>query len=201
MPLSLPTPLVIPAVPERQADKIWIVSMQVNAADPLKKVTANFAVAPYVSTTGELFKEKIQNIPVDDVLAACATNPTLGAALMGIYNAVEELCKQRGMFGMEPDPIAPSIGVQPQSVSVYEGDQAAFSVMAAGRPLNYQWRKNGVNIDGATGASLNFVAVIEDDQADYDVVISNSAGSVTSDVVVLTVDPVPVVAPPPDDGG
>ena len=55
-------------------------------------------------------------------------------------------------------------------------------------PLSYQWRRGGVDIAGATSASyvLNPTAV-SDNGASFDVVVTNSAGSVTSSAATLTV--------------
>ena len=85
---------------------------------------------------------------------------------------------------------APVITNQPQSITVSEGNQASFSVTATGTPpLSYQWRKNSVNISGATNSSYTIPAVVAGDAGNYSVVVSNSAGSVTSNNASLTVTP------------
>ena len=85
---------------------------------------------------------------------------------------------------------APVITTQPQSISVAEGSPASFTVTASGsQPLSYQWRKNTINISGATNSTYNIPAVTPGDAGNYSVVVSNSAGSVTSNDAVLTVTP------------
>src|SRR5688572_11661979 len=85
---------------------------------------------------------------------------------------------------------APVITNQPQSISVSEGSQASFSVTATGtQPISYQWRKNGVNISGATSATYTISSVVPADAGNYSVVVSNSAGSVTSSNAALSVTP------------
>ena len=85
---------------------------------------------------------------------------------------------------------APVITNQPQSITVSEGNSASFSVTASGsQPLSYQWRKNTVNISGATNSTYTIPAVTTGDAGNYSVVVSNSAGSVTSNNAVLTVTP------------
>src|SRR5262245_33588768 len=93
-----------------------------------------------------------------------------------------------------PAAVAPSITTQPASQSVTAGSSATFTVVATGTdPLSYQWRKAGAAIGGATSASYTASAVTAaDDGSMYSVVVSNSAGSVTSSDAKL---PVPV--PPP----
>jgi Zn-dependent metalloprotease len=84
---------------------------------------------------------------------------------------------------------APAITGQPASVTVNAGQTATFSVTATGTaPLSYQWRKNGTNISGATSASYTTPATTSTDNgATFSVVVSNSAGSATSNNATLTV--------------
>jgi beta-galactosidase len=63
---------------------------------------------------------------------------------------------------------------------------------AAQAPLSYQWKKNGMDIVGATGASLTIpAAIIPDSGATFRVVVSGPSGSVTSIPATLTVNPAP----------
>ncbi len=81
----------------------------------------------------------------------------------------------------------PYITEQPKSVTVAEGESATFRVNSLGStPFRYQWKKDGIDIPGATDPSHSFMASSVD-QGNYRVVVSNSAGSVTSDNARLTV--------------
>ncbi len=84
---------------------------------------------------------------------------------------------------------APTIAAQPSSQTVAAGQAATFSVVASGTaPLSYQWKKNGANITGATSASYTTPATTSGDNGStFQVVVSNSAGSVTSNAATLTV--------------
>ncbi|MCX8521237.1 MAG: immunoglobulin domain-containing protein, partial [Rhodoferax sp.] len=90
--------------------------------------------------------------------------------------------------------VAPSISSQPDNQSVVTGSSATFSVLATGsEPLTYQWQKNDTNIAGATSSTYTTPAtVIGDNSAVFTVVVSNSAGSVTSSKATLTVSAAPV---------
>jgi uncharacterized protein YjdB len=91
----------------------------------------------------------------------------------------------------DPGGSAPSITVQPANATVSVGQMATFSVTATGTaPLGYQWQKNSANISGATAASYTTPATASGDNgAKFDVVVSNSAGSMTSGTAMLTVNP------------
>jgi uncharacterized delta-60 repeat protein len=83
----------------------------------------------------------------------------------------------------------PVITGQPVSQNANAGDAAAFSVTALGTaPLDYQWRKDGVAVAGATDASLTLTNVQRADAGCYDVIVSNGFGTVTSGVASLTVN-------------
>ena len=96
------------------------------------------------------------------------------------------------------NPTAPAITTQPVSQVAALGAPVTFSVAADGTaPLAYQWRRNGVDIAGATAASYTIAAVQQALAGQYTVVVSNAAGSVTSNVVTLTINetPPPVTRP------
>ncbi|RBL92792.1 PQQ-dependent sugar dehydrogenase [Chitinophaga flava] len=83
---------------------------------------------------------------------------------------------------------APAITTQPQPVTVPQGQTATFSITVVANPApTYQWRKNGVNISGATTATYAIANVQPADTGLYSVVVTNSAGSVTSSNARLSV--------------
>src|SRR5437899_6493880 len=100
-----------------------------------------------------------------------------------------------GRVGATPSvnmaPVAPSITTQPTNRTVTAGQTATLSVSATGTaPLSYQWQKNGMAISGATSNVYTTPpATSSDNGAQFTVVISNTAGSLTSDAATLTVNP------------
>ena len=92
--------------------------------------------------------------------------------------------------------VAPTITTQPVNQTVTAGQTATFTVVAAGTaPLAYQWQKNGVNIAGATATSYTTpVTTTTDSGSTFRVVVTNTAGTVTSAAATLTVNPAPAPA-------
>ncbi len=82
-------------------------------------------------------------------------------------------------------PIA--ITTQPVPVSVCEGSPATLSLIATGFGRTYQWRKEGVNIGGATLASYTFATTVSGDSGNYDCVVGGTCGSDTSVTAALNV--------------
>jgi hypothetical protein len=82
----------------------------------------------------------------------------------------------------------PVLTTQPQSQTVGGGMPATFTVEATGTgPLTYQWRRNGIALNGETGASLTIAEAGRNDAAEYSVLVSNPAGAVASAVATLDV--------------
>ncbi|MES2920630.1 MAG: glycoside hydrolase family 76 protein [Verrucomicrobiota bacterium] len=93
---------------------------------------------------------------------------------------------------------APQILTPPLDHRLYTGGTLQLHVEAqSANTMTYRWRRNGVdlinggNISGADTTSLTITNLVVGDTGDYDVVVSNSFGSATSeakhtDVVVMT---------------
>lgn len=116
--------------------------------------------------------------------------PQLVAQWSGVGKVVFE--------GEPPPPTPPGLTTQPVSVTVLVGENAGFSVVAAGtEPFGYQWQKDGSDIPGASEAILSLPAVQLSDAGSYTVVVTNAGGTVTSEPAVLTVQTAPPPPPPP----
>lgn len=88
---------------------------------------------------------------------------------------------------------------EPQDLEI--DDELSLSVEVTGaQTLDYQWQKNGDDIPGATNAAFSIPATVESDSGDYRVVVSNSFGTLTSEVVPVTVVFSPAAVNPGDRG-
>ena len=95
----------------------------------------------------------------------------------------------------------PVITNQPVNVTNCQSATASFTVVAGPAsltyPLTYQWRKNGGNVSSATASALTLSNITTNDAASYNVVVNNSAGSLTSAVATLIVTLPPAIATQP----
>ncbi|NWH05401.1 cadherin domain-containing protein, partial [Desulfobacter latus] len=84
----------------------------------------------------------------------------------------------------------PSIQSQPRDTSAVVGTGVQFSISASGTPtLNYQWYKDGIKIEGASGQTLHIEQVLLSDAGNYTCAVDNAFGNTTSDSAVLKVLP------------
>jgi hypothetical protein len=83
---------------------------------------------------------------------------------------------------------APTITGQPQSRSVASFSAVTFTVQATGNPSpSYQWYRNGASVPGGSQASFSIPLATGFDAGVYHVVVTNSAGSITSNAAALEI--------------
>ena len=92
-------------------------------------------------------------------------------------------------FSFQAGPTNIFITSEPISTNANAGDNANFNVYADGFFLMYQWQFDGTNIADATNSTLNLSDVQLSSAGNYDVIITNYLGSVTSSIAVLSVGP------------
>ena len=77
------------------------------------------------------------------------------------------------------------------------GSSPTFSVGVQGyQPISYQWRTNGVAMAGATSASFTFTNAQMDSPTNFDCVVTNTFGSITSMVWRVAYVPAPTASFP-----
>ena len=90
--------------------------------------------------------------------------------------------------------IPPSVITQPVSTTVTPGTTVSFSAAASGSPVpTVQWQfssdgTNWSNISGATAATYSFTTTTVDTVEQYRAVFTNTAGNVTTNAAILTID-------------
>jgi hypothetical protein len=105
-----------------------------------------------------------------------------------VTNAAATATSGTALLTVNPAPV--TITTQPAGATQFVGETATFSVAAAGTSPTYQWRKNGAAITGATASTYITPALAaSDNNATFDVVVSNAANSITSTAATLSVGP------------
>ena len=92
--------------------------------------------------------------------------------------------------------LPPQITVHPSDRTVTEGQVTTFTVTATSSgAMTYQWKKDGVDVTGGTGATQSTyttpVTTLADSGAQFTCVVLNATGSVESDPGTLTVNMAP----------
>ena len=103
-----------------------------------------------------------------------------------------------GFTNHEAQPLAnvpPTIALQPVGGTVGIGASFTFTSSAFGSaPITYQWKRNNVDVPGATNSSLTLTSITPAQAGTYTVVATNGSGSKASDPAELIVkDGVPAL--------
>src|SRR5271156_1368753 len=157
--------------------------------------TATFRVVA-TGTAPLSYQWKKNNTAIAGATAANYTTPATTSADNGsqfvvvVSNTAGNMTSGTATLTVNAAAVAPSITTQPASETVTAGQTATFSVVATGTaPLNYQWEKNSAAIAGATAASYTTPATTSaDNGSQFVVVVSNTAGNMTSSTATLTVN-------------
>jgi pectate lyase len=161
--------------------------------------TATFSVAAG-GTAPFAFQWKKDGADIAGANAATFSVPNAQDANAGSYSVV--VSNAAGSASSDAATLSvitpPTITTQPSAQSVNAGSTATFSVAASGTsPFTYQWQKNGSDIAGATSSSLSVADAQDGDAGTYTVIVSNPAGSATSDGAALTVTTPPTITTQP----
>jgi hypothetical protein len=155
--------------------------LQASAAIAFPQDYGNFPL--YFGTSGQPSWDHKFSGALDEV--AFYSHPLGSDEIMAIYSA-----------GIAGKCSLPRIITAPASRTVGVGANLTLSVTAAGTaPLGYQWLNNGVlladggNLAGTATSELNFSNAHATNSGNYQVIITNTVGAITSQVAVLTVDP------------
>ena len=151
--------------------------------------------ATAIGTSPITYQWSKNGVPINGATSATYTTPATTSADSGasftvtLTNSVNSFTSYPAALTVTLALIGPRIFAQPLNVYTVQGGSASFYVFATGTaPLSYQWSKNGTPIGGATDSSFRLPTTTSaDDQAQYTVTVTNSAGVVTSLPAALNV--------------
>ncbi|MDR1010630.1 MAG: carboxypeptidase regulatory-like domain-containing protein [Opitutaceae bacterium] len=162
------------------------------AAQPFASVTNTktdraYSTAVQTPVTGAWGAPNAGDItPVEDLITLAPPEPTDSYLFSATGTG--------GIWGIGGAPI---ITMQPEAPT---GTQAAgiditLGVAATGKFLFYQWKKDGVDIEGANSATYIISNAGSYDSGNYTVKVSNAAGETESDAAVVSVTGIPLYRP------
>ena len=141
-----------------------------------------------IQYTGPITAVGMEGQSVETNIKAIAVKSGMQDSLVMTYKYTIELPSQT------PEIKVPVITSQPQDIAVKDGETATFTVVATGTDLTYQWeRDTGKGFEkwgGIYGKRASFTTGVLSKGGNgfkYRCIVSNSAGSVTSDSATLTV--------------
>jgi hypothetical protein len=167
---------------------MWYSWTPTNSGQATFKVSSErAAVAVYagssVSSLTELARSRHPTVGISlnrfqDAVFSATNDVTYRIAVVGFpndYLLTDLIWKQTSLPYFVEQP-------HPQTNEVINGYSRTLTGFAIGDPLpTFQWKKNGVNISGATSTNYTISSMTSSHEGSYVLVASNSAGSVSSD--------------------
>jgi hypothetical protein len=173
-------------------------------ADPLVQQACTGGSATFTTSatgTGSLgYQWRKNGINIVGAYAPTFTISNVSAADIGSYDVIVTGSCNADTSNAAALTVAPAttVSTQPLTQTVCGGTNVTFTAAGSGTgTLTYQWRKAGVNINGATSATYTITGVAVADGGNYDVVITGNCGSATSTIAVLNVKPATIITVPP----
>jgi uncharacterized repeat protein (TIGR03803 family) len=165
-----PPVIIVPATITVQATNAAgnVVFFSVTATDAVDGVISPLVIPPSGST-----------FPLGTTVVTARATDSLGLSATNSFLVIVQ------------DTNPPVIISQPASRTNYAGTSASFTVVATNvySPLSYQWSFGTNMLAGETNSTLNIASVDPTNAGDYEVIVSNQAGSTNSLPATLTVIP------------
>lgn len=107
---------------------------------------------------------------------------------VSVSGSISQSQLYNGSLNFDTSGAPPVIVTQPKSARVAVGKSVSFTVVAQGPgTITYQWKKDGLDIPGATQPTLTIDPVQTTDAGNYEVLVKNEFGQVLSDRAKLSV--------------
>ncbi len=137
---------------------------------------------------GEVDETFVPGFAPNNQLTDLAIQPSGHVVVAGYLEAGNSYLLR--LFGGDPAPALPEILLAPEALALNVGQTGTLSVQVRSATLpTYQWQKAGEDLAGATNNTLSFRSVTSDDAGEYQVIVRNQVGAVTSPTVTITVHP------------
>jgi len=142
-----------------------------------------------VESSTDMYYQEVSSLYVDEPVSK-PVNETSVSESDVVADESSESPADAVVIAPVVEPVAPlTITAQPGSTTTMVDNNAEFSVAAEGEgDLHYQWRKDDVDIDGETGTTLSIDGAQLSDSGIYNVLVTNSNGTVSSFGATLLVE-------------
>lgn len=82
--------------------QVWVHSININSDNPKKPVMVYFSSSPYCPDDQSCLRDQMQHVNIDDLFSEVSNDPSgkLGQAVASLYDAIQEILTQRGLFGL-----------------------------------------------------------------------------------------------------
>lgn len=154
---------------------------------------ASFSVTA-ISTNSLFYQWLFEGSPVDGATNASLNLGNLTTLQAGNYSVIVSnpsgLTASSNALLSVHAPVAPGFSQHPQGLTALEGREVVFQGAATGSlPISYQWRRDGIDLPGATNTTLVFPNAASSQIGAYTLVASNAFGfniSSNAPLVLLT---------------
>jgi hypothetical protein len=171
-----------------QEVQVMIHNPQITATTPASRCDAGKLIVQASATTGAIVNWYADSTTTTKLASLAAyTTPALSATTTYYVSASEGGCESPRTAVTATVNTSIAITASPVSRDVCPGATVTFTVAATGSALNYQWRKDQVNLPNATGSSYTITGATAAAAGLYDVIITNACGREASTAASLTV--------------
>jgi hypothetical protein len=127
------------------------------------------------------------NSPSDTFVIPAVARSDTGAYWVELTNGAGTASSAIIPVVVSSNNVLPAITVQPMAAQLSAGGNLILSVAAtAGNSARYQWRKDGVDIPGATGSVFGKVSQNTTEAGHYSVLVTNEAGATLSQLASVS---------------
>ncbi|MBL9032620.1 MAG: immunoglobulin domain-containing protein [Phycisphaerae bacterium] len=154
----------------------------------------DLAVGVYASNGTTLLGQSTSGTVGNPETLSNVSLTTPGTYFMRVFCSNSSSLPQAYRFTISANSPCPAFVTHPVGNDYCDGALVALTVSVSGAPTpTLQWRKNGINIPGATGTTYAFNNATSANSGTYDCVATNSCGSATSNPAIVQVTEQPFI--------
>ena len=155
--------------------------------------SASFTSAAAGYNTSVTYQWRKDGVVITGATSASLSFSTIAPANAGSYDVIATSYAGSATSNaavLTVSAVGPTITTQPQGATLAVGGGTTLSVAAVGAlPMTFQWRRNGLDLAGATGSALLLSNAQTYQAGDYTALVSNAYGTALSAAARINVIP------------